>query len=224
MAWSRVSFLAPVTAALASGCSYSPSAVETHAAAKDVRCLPVNGHRDQVGCWILATHPVAEPAGRMLYWHVYEFANAALASRAKDEHAEMIEAYGRTYLMAVTAEQWSPKGGRHVASIGPLQTVLPVPHTATLLQTWLVPGMQTRVHRHEGPEALMILSGEQCVETPEGHSRARQGQEVLVPAGTPMVLYAVGGGRRALTVIIHPSGQPLSHAHEWHPTGICLGS
>ena len=157
----------------------------------------------------------------MLYWHIYEFPSADLARRAKDEHSETIEAYGRVYLMAVAAEQWSPKGGRHVASIGPMQTVLDVPHTATFLQTWLVPGMQTRVHRHEGPEALLIMSGEQCVETPNGRSRTQAGDTFIVPARTPMILYAIGKGRRALAVIIHPSGKPLSHAHEWQPAGMC---
>ena len=215
-------FLAPSTILLSAGCSHPQHIVETPSAMKDVRCLSANGPGDQVGCWILGRHPITEPADRMLYWHIYEFPSVDLAGRASDEHSALIEAYGHVYLMAVTVRGWTPDGGRRVAVIGPMQTALPVPHTATFLQTWLVPGMQTRVHRHDGPEALLILSGEQCVETPGGSSRSRAGEQLIVKAQTPMVLYAEGSGRRALAVIIHPTDRPLSHVHDWLPTGACL--
>lgn len=216
--------LSPFMIALATGgCAEPAWAVETSMAAKDVRCLPVDKHRDQIGCWILGSQPVTAPGDRQVYWHIYEFASSELAAQAKGKNAEVIAAYGRIYLMAVTPGQWAPKGGRHVASLGPMQLASPVPHIATFLQTWLVSGMQTRVHMHDGPEALLILDGQQCVETPDGINRTRGGEQVLVPAKTPMVLYAAVGGRRALAVIVHPSGQSLGHAHEWQPTGACNG-
>lgn len=208
---------------LVTGCVEPARAVESPVAEKDVRCLPLGEHRDQVGCWILGSQPVTAPRGGQVYWHIYEFASAELAAQAKVEDAEVIAAYGRIYLMVVTSRQWTPKGGRHVASLGPMQLVAPVPHTATFLQTWLISGMQTRVHMHDGPEALLILDGQQCVETPDGSNRARSGEQVLIPAKTPMVLHAAEGGRRALAVIVHPSGQSLGHAHEWQPTGACNG-
>jgi hypothetical protein len=70
----------------------------------------------------------------------------------------------------------------------------------------------------------VVLEGEQCLETPEGRIRVRAGESMMVRGGIPMALFGTGNGiRRALVLIIHPTGQPLGTVHHgWQPTGSCL--
>ena len=63
--------------------------------------------------------------------------------------------------------------GARVATIGPLRVRAGERHTASYMQAATAPGFQTDVHQHGGPEGLFTLSGEVCVETPEGKSGVR---------------------------------------------------
>jgi quercetin dioxygenase-like cupin family protein len=58
--------------------------------------------------------------------------------------------------------------------------------------------MKSAVHRHAGPEAWYVLSGEQCLETPSGKSVIGTGQSGLVPGGPPMILMATGTRERRM--------------------------
>jgi quercetin dioxygenase-like cupin family protein len=70
----------------------------------------------------------------------------------------------------------------------------------------------------------VVLEGEQCLETPEGKIRVGAGESMMVRGGIPMALYGTGSGiRRALVLIVHPTGQPLGmNYNEWQPTESCL--
>lgn len=209
----------PVTAS-----SAAPPTSPVPAEQLNVACSPVNGHQGQPGCWTLGSIAIAAPAGTPLYWHVYEFASVAEAQRARDDQSHVIEAYGRIWLRAVTRREWRPRGGRHVASVGPMVRRSALPHTASLMEAMFTPGMRSRVHTHPGPEAWVVLEGEQCLETPERTIRVRAGQSMMVRGGIPMVLYGTGNAvRRALVLIVHPTGQALGTAHHaWQPTQSCL--
>ena len=217
-----------VLAALAivptSACAATPPALQPHAQPHQVACAPVNGHHGQPGCWKLGSVPVSEPAGAPLYWHVYEFPSMALAQQAQDAHSQVIEAYGRVWLEAVGTEQWRAQGGRHVATVGPMRTLSAVPHTASFMEATFTPGMRSRVHTHPGPEAWVVLEGEQCLETPEGTIRVEAGESMMVRGGIPMALFGTGDEiRRALVLIVHPTGEPMGMNHgEWQPTEACL--
>ena len=79
-------------------------------------------------------------------------------------------------------------------------------------------------HRHSGPEAWYTLSGETCLETPEGKMIGRAGgSHVIVPGGPPMHLTATGTEtRRALVLILHDSAQPpTTMAPDWTPKSLC---
>lgn len=205
-------------------CSVASRPLQPHPLSHQVACIPVDGHQGQPGCWELGSVPISAPAGTPLYWHVYEFPSVALAQRARDQHSRIIEAYGRVWLEAVTAEQWKARGGRHVATVGPMHTLSPLPHTASFMEATFTPGMRSRVHTHPGPEAWVVLEGEQCLETPEGKIRVEAGESMMVRGGIPMALYGTGNGiRRALVIIVHPTGQPLgTNYNEWQPTESCL--
>ncbi len=183
-------------------------------------CIPVNGHQGQPGCWELGSVPVSTPAGTALYWHVYEFPSVETAQKAGDKHSRVIEAYGRVWLEAVANKQWRATGGRHVATVGPMQPLSQLPQTASFMEATFTPGMRSRVHTHPGPEAWVVLEGEQCLETPEGKIRVEAGESMMVRGGLPMALYGTGNGiRRALVLIVHPTGEALGTTYDgWQPT------
>lgn len=205
-------------------CSAAPPTMQEHPEPHHVACIPVNGHQGQPGCWELGSVPISTSEGTPLYWHIYEFASVGLAQKAGDRHSRVIEAYGRVWLEAVADKQWKARGGRYVATVGPMQTLSSLPQTASFMEAMFTPGMRSRVHTHPGPEAWVVLEGEQCLETPEGKIRVEAGESMMVRGGIPMALYGTGKGiRRALVLIIHPTGQPLGTTYNgWQPSESCL--
>jgi ketosteroid isomerase-like protein len=92
------------------------------------------------------------------------------------------------------------------------------------MEAIFTPGMTAPAHRHSGPEAWFTLSGETCLETPDGTMVGRAGgPPVIVPGGPPMHLTATGTEtRRALVLILHDSTQPpTTPAADWTPKGLC---
>lgn len=72
--------------------------------------------------------------------------------------------------------------------------------------------------------SLAHLTGETCLETPDGKIVGRAGgPPVIVPAGSPMLLTATGTERRhAITLILHESSKPPATViHDWTPKGLC---
>jgi len=201
----------------------SPS-LEQHPQPHHVACIPADGHQGQPGCWEIGSIPIAAEVSTPLFWHVYEFPTAAEARQAADSRSRIINAYGRVWLQAVADKEWKPRGGRHVATVGPMHIISPVPQTASFMEATFTPGMRSRVHTHAGPEAWVVLEGEQCLETTEGKIRVQAGESMMVRGGIPMALYGTGKGiRRALVLIIHPTGQALGTTYDgWQPTGSCL--
>ncbi len=220
----HVELVALLVTTLTVGCSAPSHSLRQHAEPHQVSCEPANGRQGQLGCWVLATAAVSGTAGQPLYWHVYEFSSPADAERARDGQSTVMQAYGRSWLLAVAAQDWTARGGRRVATVGPLQLLSSAPHTATFMEATFTPGMRSRVHTHPGPEAWVVLQGEQCLETPEGNIRVKTGESMMVRGGIPMALYGTGRSiRQALVVILHPTGEPPGKTHaEWQPTGSCL--
>ena len=216
-------FAAPAIVSSGAG-SAAPTVLQAHREPHHVACIAVNGHQGQPGCWELGSVPISTPAGTALYWHVYEFQSVETAQKAGDEHSLIIEAYGRVWLEAVATEQWRARGGRHVATVGPMQPLSPLPQTASFMEATFTPGMRSRVHTHPGPEAWVVLEGEQCLETPEGKIRVGAGESMMVRGGVPMALYGTGSGiRRALVLIVHPTGEALGTTYDgWLPTESCV--
>jgi quercetin dioxygenase-like cupin family protein len=84
-------------------------------------------------------------------------------------------------------------------------------------------GMKAAVHRHSGPEAWYLLTGTQCLETPEGMTVAHAGDTTIVPEGPPMALNSVGTEtRRSVLLVLHDTTQPwITMAVDWQPKGLC---
>ena len=76
----------------------------------------------------------------------------------------------------------------------------------------LMPGSASPFHTHPGPEAVYIVDGEQCMETPEAGHRLGAGQFYVVPSGGVHRGRVIGSGvRRALGFNLYDAAHPASH-------------
>ena len=73
------------------------------------------------------------------------------------------------------------------------------------------PGMYSLVHHHSGVEAVYVIDGDACYETPTCASRLHKGETLVLAAGTPMRAVVAGSARRhVLAVIVYDSAQPAT--------------
>jgi quercetin dioxygenase-like cupin family protein len=189
------------------------------------RCLPVSERAGRdLGCFIIATQVVGQLGSTPVFWHLNTYLTHAAADAAKGPDGAIVESLGKVWLFTIAGAGWRPAGGEHVAEIGPLPVTASAGYTAQYMEAIFRPGMKSTVHRHSGPEAWYTLTGETCLETPEGTMVGRAGgQHVIVPGGPPMELTATGTGlRRALVLILHDSSKRASSpAPDWTPKGLC---
>ena len=190
-----------------------------------VGCVPVAERAGrELGCYIVGSAPLGSLQGIPQYWYIDRFDTKAAAQKLQRPRGAVIEAAGQIWLFTIGPAGLPAAGGERVAAVGPLEVSKSAEYTAMYMEAVFMPGMQSRVHRHPGPEAWYVLEGEQCLETPTGTIRARAGQSALVPAGPPMQLSGTGSGRRtALVLILHDASQEaIIPADDWTPTGACL--
>ncbi len=190
-------------------------------------CIPASERAGRpYGCFIL----VAQPIGKLdhpAFWHLETFATRAAAEKAKTAHGVVLEAFDKIWLLTIADAGWRSQGGAHVAEIGPIPAKPGRDYTAHFMEATFRPGMKSRVHVHSGAEAWYTLSGETCLETPDGSMVGRAGgPPVIVPEGPPMELTATGTEtRKALVLILHDSTQPSTTVvSNWKPKGLCSKS
>jgi quercetin dioxygenase-like cupin family protein len=190
-------------------------------------CIPASERAGRpYGCFIHAASPIGALGPGTAFWQVETYPTAAAASKAKTARGVVLEAFDKVWLLTIADSGFRSPGGTHLAQIGPLPTTVGTSYTAQYMEAVFTPGMKSRVHRHSGPEAWYTLSGETCLETPEGSLVGRAGDtRVIVPQGPPMELTATGPDvRRALVLILHDSSQPhTTVASDWVPKGLCKG-
>jgi quercetin dioxygenase-like cupin family protein len=206
------------------GHALSARAGSQSGAAAGVGCIPAAERAGRsFGCFVVTTQPVGALEGPT-FWHVESFKSRAAAERAKSSKGTVLEALDQVWLMTIAGKGLRSAGGKHVAEVGPLPTTTGVTYTAQFMEAVFQPGMKSVVHRHSGPEAWYTLSGQACLETPDGMMVSRAGgSHVIVPGGPPMELTATGTEvRRSLVLILHDSGQPpTTPAPDWKPRGLC---
>src|SRR4029079_5885410 len=115
---------------------------------------------------------------------------------------------GTSWLMTIESDTSDHHGGTHVAHVGPL----PLPRAAKyamLVQSALfMPGMYSLVHHHSGVEAVYVIDGEACFETPGRGFTLRKGETLAIPGDTPMRAVVAGSTpRHVLAVIVHDAAQ-----------------
>ena len=189
-------------------------------------CRPASERTGEVGCWITINAEMGNLPPGAIYWHLDTYSTRGEAEAAKGPRGSVLESFGKIWLLTIEAATWRPSGGERVAAIGPLPVKANAAYAAQYMEAVFTPGMTAPSHTHSGPEAWYTLSGETCLETPDGKMIGRAGgSQVIVPGGPPMHLTATGTEtRRALVLILHDSAQaPTTPAPEWTPKGLCLG-
>ena len=201
------------------------SSPASHPQGPDVpTCAPIAQRVSEVGCWIITDEPVGRVSSGPVFWHLETFPTRAAAAAAKRPGAAVIEALGKTWLMTIATADFRAASGDPVAQIGPLPVSSTIEYSATYMEAIFTPGMESSTHTHSGPEAWYTLTGETCLETPDGRMIGRAGgPPVIVPAGPPMHLTATGTTtRRAIVLILHDRSQPATTVtHAWTPKGLC---
>lgn len=187
-------------------------------------CRPVSERVSELGCWITVNADMGQlPPGEM-YWHLDTYSTRLEAEAAKGPRGSVVAAFGKVWLLTIDAAAWRPLRGERVATIGPLPLQPNVAYAAQYMEAVFAPGMTAPAHTHSGPEAWYTLSGETCLETPDGSMVGRAGgSQVIVPGGPPMHLTATGTEtRRALVLILHDSTKPATTPMpDWTPKGLC---
>jgi quercetin dioxygenase-like cupin family protein len=158
-----------------------------------------------------------------MYWHLYNFASRGAAdAAASGKHATVVEAFEKVWLYSISEKGWSVSGGEHIADIGPLPLKPDRKYTARYIKATFGPGETSVIHTHAGPEAWYLVSGTQCLETPDGITVVEKGKTAIIPEGPPMALSSVGNEiRRSVVLVLHDSTQPWMHASDWRPKGAC---
>lgn len=189
-------------------------------------CKPVaqRAHAGDIGCWILVDNPIGSVSGSSVYWHLDAYPTREAAVQAKGAGGTVVEALGKIWLMTIEKQGWRPQhAGERVAEIGPLQVRANTNYSAVFMEAIFEPGMTSAVHSHSGPEAWYTVSGQTCLETPQGTIVGSAGKPAIVPEGPPMHLTAIGTEqRRAITLILHDASKPpTAMVHDWKPKGLC---
>src|ERR1700723_3227048 len=83
-------------------------------------CLPVSARTGELGCWILADESLGALPSDPIFWHLDKFSSLDLAEKAKESNGTTLQALGKAWLFTIAGANWRPKGGQHVADIGPL--------------------------------------------------------------------------------------------------------
>jgi quercetin dioxygenase-like cupin family protein len=187
-------------------------------------CRPISERTADIGCWIVIDDAIGRLPRAPIFWHLDTFATRAQAEAAAGERGTVVESLGKFWLFTIDVAEFRPAGGERVSRIGPLPVVADLEYSAQYMEAIFTPGMTAPAHRHSGPEAWYTLSGETCLETPDGAMIGRAGgSHVIVAGGPPMHLTATGTEtRRALVLILHDSSHPATTpASDWTPKGLC---
>ena len=187
-------------------------------------CRPVGQRTGEVGCWIVIDAPLGQLPREPIFWYLDSYPTRGAAEAAKGSHGTVVESLGKVWLFTIDVAGWRSPTGERVAEIGPLPIRAELEYSAQYMEAIFTPGMTAPAHRHSGSEAWYTLTGETCLETPDGAMVGRAGgSHVIVPGGPPMHLTATGTEtRRALVLILHDSSQPATTpADDWTPKGLC---
>jgi hypothetical protein len=183
------------------------------------------GEKEEVGPACLIGHrDLPSIPTEPLFWHLETFKSDQAAQRAAGPNSTVVRAYGKTWLFTIERRRWRSRGGKHVAAIGPLALEPAPAYSVHYLRAIFSPGMTAPLHVHSGPEAFFALTGDSCLETPDGVQVARgPGNRLLVKGGPPMQLMALGKvPRRAFAAIVHDTRRPpTTLTNEWQPRGLC---
>jgi quercetin dioxygenase-like cupin family protein len=199
-------------------------ATASHDHLTEVACVdvPPSEKRPEFGCFNVGVATGLHFSQASVYWHLHAFPSRKAAEAAKSPTGIVVEEDGRVWLSEFGARNAPPQGGKAIAVVGPLELPAAKNYSAVLSYAVMRPGDNSRVHIHAGPEGWYVLSGEQCLETPDGANRAGAGGTMTVRSNIPMELNVTGTTlRRAFALVIHDAAQPRGTPSDWKPAGAC---
>jgi hypothetical protein len=186
---------------------------------------PAAERTSEIGCYLTATEPLGALPQRPLFWHLCEYSSHASAQAARGPHGTVVESLGKIWLYTIAESMWRPSSGKRIAVIGPLGIRPGTHYVAWYMEAVFPPEIESRnlVHRHAGPEAWYVLTGAQCLETPDGATVVRAGHGSFVREGPPMSITAVGSDvRRSVALVLNDASRAwTTMANDWQPKGLC---
>jgi quercetin dioxygenase-like cupin family protein len=164
--------------------------------------------RGEVGCSIIENKSLPEGLQGPLFWHIDTFDSLELARTAVGPTATAFEAAGRSWLLTIESKTSDHHGGQHVTEVGPLPLAPAPKYSMEVRSAVFKPGMYSVVHHHSGVEAIYVIAGEACYETPARAAKLRKGETLVVPAGTFHRAVATGSTLRyVLSINLHDSSK-----------------
>jgi quercetin dioxygenase-like cupin family protein len=158
--------------------------------------------RSEFGCFRIGVAKNIKFNRPTIFWHLYIFPSRTAADAARSSSGIVVEEDGRVWLSEFAARHSTVRGGHRVVVVGPLRLVPADSYDAEIAYSVMRPSDHSRVHTHAGPEAWYVLSGAQCLETPDVTRSARAGATMTAAANRPMELR-------------------VGTASNWKPTGAC---
>jgi quercetin dioxygenase-like cupin family protein len=167
--------------------------------------------RGEIGCSIIQSKPLPEDLKEPVFWHIDRFDSPAAARAAVGPASIAFDTAGAWWLMTIESKTADHRGGQHVAQVGPLPLPQATRYAMVVQSAVFTPGMYSLVHHHSGVEAVYVVEGEACYETPSRAATLRKGETLSLPGGTPMRAVVTGSGRRhVLAIIVHDASQPAT--------------
>jgi quercetin dioxygenase-like cupin family protein len=167
--------------------------------------------RGELGCSIVETKVLPDGLAEPVFWHIDRFDSLERARAAIAPNSIAFDAGGTAWLMTIESRAVDHHGGGHVAQVGPLPLPKAAKHAMLVQSALFTPGMYSLPHHHSGVEAVYVVEGEACYETPTRASKLRRGETLVLPGGTPMRAVVTGSTpRHVLAVIVHDAAQPAT--------------
>ena len=185
---------------------------DTTAAQLMSTCAPSSPERQgELGCTVLEDKLMPAGLTGPLLWHIDRFDTLDRARAAVSAASVAIEAAGIAWLMTIEASASDHHGGTHVTQVGPLPLPKANRYSMLVQSALFAPGMYSLPHHHSGVEAVFVVDGEGCYETPGRGFAVRKGDTLVLPTGTEMRAVVTGSTRRhVLAIILHDAAQPAT--------------
>lgn len=164
--------------------------------------------RGEIGCSVIENKALPDGLEEPLFWHIDRFDSLKRAQAAAGAASVAFDAGGTSWLSTIETQTSDHHGGRHVAQVGPLRLPRASRYGVQVQSAVFKPGMYSLAHHHSGVEAVYVVAGEACYETPAQAHKLRQGETHALDAGTPMRAVVTGSQvRHVLAVIVYDAAQ-----------------
>jgi quercetin dioxygenase-like cupin family protein len=170
--------------------------------------------RGEQGCTIIVNKALPSGLRDPQFWNIYRFASLQRAQAAAGAASVAFDAGGISWLIAIESQTSSHRGGKHVAQVGPLPLPPAAQYRLQVQTAAFTPGMYSLSHQHSGVEAVYVIEGEACYETPDRAVKIRKGETLALPAQVHRAVVTGSALRRILAIIVHDAAQPATTRRE----------